>query len=399
MNARRCVFSASAFILGLSLVALIGELCTRAISVLGYSTFVFREYDPILGTTLIPGSAGAHRWCWDGYVEINQHGMRDKERVLQGPSDVFRIGVFGDSIIEAVHVKPEETATYLLEERLNQELSPRRFEVLNFSVASYSTVQEYLRYQELGRQFDLDLVVVVSIPNDIVANIAPGDVMAGSFYSAPYLARSQGGFQLVPPMEPSRGERIASHAARTSSLALFMTKLYYRKVVPFATASRLEMPAWATHPIYSLYDTENPEAREAWDALQFILRAFRNSVTMNGDAFAVAFCAPEDSTWYPEGPRGDEIPAQVDTRMTQRQFSLFGQQTGTPVLDLGADIADYVRQQQLHPPYLSFECDGHFTAEGQAVIADSLFRFVKNLVPVQSWTSTITPRDSQRPGS
>ena len=49
--------------------------------------------------------AGARRhWTeeGDGTIEINPLGMRDAARSLDKPQAVFRIGVFGDSIREAV---------------------------------------------------------------------------------------------------------------------------------------------------------------------------------------------------------------------------------------------------------------------------------------------------------
>ncbi|HSW52770.1 MAG TPA: hypothetical protein VLG93_06040, partial [Sulfuricaulis sp.] len=176
------------------LVIVTGELAVRASKLVGPSTFIFRSFDPVLGVALIPGVEGVHRRCYDGYVKINSHGMRDQERSIEKTGGTYRIAVFSDSIIEAVHVKPEETATTLLEKHLNNEVCDGKCEVLNFAVGGYSPLQYYLRYLREGRKFDSDLVIVVLTDNDLPLVIPQpkkdteaGDYAVGGMYPAPYL--------------------------------------------------------------------------------------------------------------------------------------------------------------------------------------------------------------------
>ena len=50
----------------------LGEIAVRVFKTFGYSTFVFRQYDPVRGTSLIPGTSGKHQRCFDGYVVVNE---------------------------------------------------------------------------------------------------------------------------------------------------------------------------------------------------------------------------------------------------------------------------------------------------------------------------------------
>ena len=88
-----------------------------------------------------------------------------REPSLAKPPGAIRIGVFGDSFVENVDMAAPYSFTepldYLLH-RLDQ-----RFEVLNFGVYSFGPDQEYVRYLEQGRQFDLDVVVYVFYDNDV----------------------------------------------------------------------------------------------------------------------------------------------------------------------------------------------------------------------------------------
>ena len=87
-------------------------------------------------------------------VHINRFGMRDKERDLLKPTGVRRIAVLGDSITFGWGVPQEETYPALLEKRLNEQ-SPAgekgSFEVLNFGVGNYNTIDEFamLRYRAI----------------------------------------------------------------------------------------------------------------------------------------------------------------------------------------------------------------------------------------------------------
>ena len=189
-----------------SIVALvvlgIVETGFRAIELFGPRTFTFRQYDDLLGVSLIPNVAGVHRYCFDGYVSINAQGLRDAPRQWQKPPGTLRIGLFGDSIAEGVHVYPDQVASRRLETRLNREFCNGKCEVLNFAVGGYGTLQEWLRYRRDGRPFGLDVAVLLFIGNDVQNNLPQGS-FDQNLYLAPYLTlNADGSDELHPPTKP-----------------------------------------------------------------------------------------------------------------------------------------------------------------------------------------------------
>ena len=116
----------------------------------------------------IPGksfvSSGLEYWV---PITYNSFGARDKEYVIDKPAGVKRIAVMGDSFVEALQVKPEETFVKLLEQKLNQLNDGWQYEVMNFGVSGYGPDQEFLWWRKRAKQFSPDLTIVVLSHNDI----------------------------------------------------------------------------------------------------------------------------------------------------------------------------------------------------------------------------------------
>lgn len=100
-------------------------------------------------------------------VRTNSHGMRGEEISVEKPEGVFRIAVLGDSFVFGWGVEEEESFVSLIGKRLT-ELSGDdvRVQMLNFGVPGYSTFQEVAAYEEFGRKFKPDVVLVYVVDND-----------------------------------------------------------------------------------------------------------------------------------------------------------------------------------------------------------------------------------------
>lgn len=110
---------------------------------------------------------GARAFLMGAPVEINSHGLRDREHEWTKPPGTYRVLVLGDSITFGWGVRAEETFARQLEQDLNALLDGRpAVEVINSGVGNYNTRQEVSYFRERGRRYDPDLVVLAYFIND-----------------------------------------------------------------------------------------------------------------------------------------------------------------------------------------------------------------------------------------
>ncbi len=121
------------------------------------------ELDEEIGKRLKPNFEGDH---YGVHVEINAHGMRDREFALKRPAGTKRILALGDSWTFGAGVATEETWPKRLEAVLAG--GSQRIEVMNTGVSGYETCQEAEYYKRDLKAFDHDLVLVGMYPvNDV----------------------------------------------------------------------------------------------------------------------------------------------------------------------------------------------------------------------------------------
>jgi hypothetical protein len=116
-----------------------------------YSAPVWTQPDPDVGWTLRPQLR-----------EVNVHGVRDRQRNMAKPDEVYRIAVLGDEYSEARQLPIARTWWM----RLGPELEacgfqPRkRIEVMSFAVGGFGTAQQYAQLQTKAMRYQPDLVLL-----------------------------------------------------------------------------------------------------------------------------------------------------------------------------------------------------------------------------------------------
>ncbi len=371
---------AVSYILFLLVFTLVGlEISLRITMNFGPSSFRFRQYDPVLGVSLIPGREGAHRRCYDGYVSINSWGMRDRERTLEKPRNVRRLAILGDSMLESVHVKPHETAAHLLERKLNTKGSSS-FEVLNFAAGGYSTYQEYLRYKKDVRKFDPDVVALVFYSNDLEANLEETIRGVGFRFPTPYLRKTATGrFEAVAPKMPPFYDTTA-WLIDNSAAFFFAYRAYHLFIGPrlFKTP-KPKPPSWLTPETahYRYLDPDDATAKQAWEVTEHVLDRLVQEVRRDGAELIILDWGYDLGTnpwWRPLAAESGKLPARFDPNYSSKWIEAYGKSRGIATFDLAHHIGDYVAAKKLKPPYLSFSCDQHFNPQGQRVLADRMFQ-------------------------
>jgi lysophospholipase L1-like esterase len=117
--------------------------------------------NPDVKYELVPGASG---YAWGTQVKINAHGHRGRMGE-PGKFGGFRAIVLGDSITFGNLLPVEATYAEILQTMLDG--SGARYEVLNFGVGGYDTLQEVALLENRGLSYKPDLVVVAFCLNDI----------------------------------------------------------------------------------------------------------------------------------------------------------------------------------------------------------------------------------------
>ncbi len=112
---------------------------------------------------------------------INSAGFRDREYSKQKDPSVFRIVMLGDSIVWGHGLELQDTFAKQLESLLN-EVSDRKFEVLNFGVSGYSTQQEVELFRVKAKEYDPDLVIVGYCLNDFEESSVEGEAFKRLYF-------------------------------------------------------------------------------------------------------------------------------------------------------------------------------------------------------------------------
>jgi len=344
----------------------------------------FWEPDPVRGARLIAGRAGW--WTQEERefvvpVQINALGLRDAERAYAKPAGVFRILVLGDSFVEAMHVRLEETFPRLLESRLRTATGDTRVEVISAGVSGYGTASEVLYFEHEGKRFAPDLVVLAFYPGNDVKNNSPtledklrpvyvdgrlarvtGDGRAGQRRGV--LGRSAA-YQYVRQVVLTRQPTLAQALVR---LGLLQPDAVRR------TPDRAGVPVdyWVYAP------TADAEWTEAWTHTERLLDRLRQSVAATGARFAIVVLSAREQV-YPTSwqdvlaahPAMAPLPWDLDA--PQRRVETWCAQHQVPCVPLAGAFREAV---QAGAAPLHFHHDGHFTPAGHQlaarVLAESL---------------------------
>ena len=337
-------------------------------------------------------------------LHFNALGMHDTKHPFDKTPDTVRILMLGDSFVHAVQVDEASTAHQVLEERLNEQTSSSRVEVISSGVVNWGTNQELIFYRVDGRRFQADLVLLMFyIGNDLLDNL-PGNALTSNGFNcyAPYFALCEGQLAAAPlTYAPgvSRLDQNCSPARRVliNGLGrLYQHSRLYQQLEPLIRTNRPRQQfgqAYAS-PYSALYfTTDEAELEQAWQITQATLAQLRQEVEADGAQFAVALISPEivvrlarlspaeQEAFLQTNPIFAE--AQID-RPNQRLADFLNGQA-IPFIDLTGPMIDHLAATGL-PLYLVGE--GHWTAEGNRVAGETLSHWLlENDFPASGVTS------------
>ena len=190
---------------------------------------IFWQYDPLLGWSLRPGARGTHHHQdFAVQVEISSQGLRDRVYPEARVPGMRRMLLLGDSFTFGFGVEGDEIWHERIEARRPD------WEMINAGVPGYGTGQELLYYEEHGRQFRPDVVLLLVHPTDFRDN---NESLVYGNYKPTFVATDDGGLELTQVPVP-RLDLDLRFDAWLRSHTWFLYRLYHFS--EFAEAAREE---------------------------------------------------------------------------------------------------------------------------------------------------------------
>lgn len=339
MTTRRRVmrlFALSGFTVALTLLLL--EALVRLIP-LYPDTFALP--DPTRGWRYQPGMTGVwvNASCLGqirNTVTLNSHALHDVEQSYAKPAGARRILVIGDSVVAAFEVPVEQMFTRLLEARLNA-AGDALYNVVAAGHQGYGTDLEWLYYEQEGRRYQADVVLLVMQPHNDFRDNHPG-LRDNAPPGTPYFTlAADGGLTLHQP--PAGQDALLGSVSRLYRLIQARLSLIQPRAQPDEAAYRRMID-------------------ESWAVTFALVERFRAAVEADGAQFGVVI---EQSYINPPQAR-----AEIHRAIAERLDAL-----GVRYLSL-LDAFDAAGGET------RYACDTHWTAAGHALAAETLLPFAQS---------------------
>ncbi len=282
------------------------------------------QANPRRGWEMVPGE----HYTYQHPVHVNDLGLRGPE-IEEKRADEIRILALGDSLVYGQGVGDGETLPAQLERILGERAPEHRWTVVNAGHRAYDTRQELALLEELGERIDPDLVILFWYRNDIF-----GREIQGTFERLE--ARGRVAFDTGTKLEGwQRAKWYAREALRRSAFVMF------------------------AHDYLKKLRSEPPPAKVVLLGLSELgerLGRFRALAEERG-ARALFVVIADRQALVDAGARSFEELALERAR-----------ERGLTTLDLFPALREHVERSG-RAPVLPF--DGHYTAEGNRVMAEA----------------------------
>jgi lysophospholipase L1-like esterase len=328
------------------------------------------RFDPVLGWVKLPGVTVEHASPKDEFqvtFTTNAHGLRDDELPLAKPAGETRVLFLGDSFTLGYTVERSDLFVELVESGLRAE--GMKIQCINGGTEGWSTDQEALWFDRVGRTFSPDLVVLVLYQNDIYWNTR-GDYLGAD---KPLFGETPEGLAPLPRQLRDSGigeERLADRSAILS--------LVLRPGVPMAgvktSSGTRRLPE---EFCVSLRDHKQlPLVERAYATTDGILGWLQARCAAAGCKLAIAL-VPDKSQVHEDDLavllRSYELePQDWDAHRPTREIARRAAARAIPCLDPTAGFVKLGRTQRLY-----FEHDRHLSPAGNRLLATLLRPEVK----------------------
>lgn len=334
----------------------------------------FYEYNPILGWDHVAGKMGIFQT--DEYTTelgFNSRGVRGPECPYTKDSQTFRIVILGDSFAEGYSVSFENLFSELLRVKLNQNPG-RRYEIVNLGIAGYSTDQEVLLFENEAQKYKPELTILLFYENDVWFNTQP-DYWRGR---KPSFQLKEGELALFDPAAPASWIKPKNNGSFRGMIKRFYLYNFLNKMLensPQLYRLALKSGIKKFPDEFRVWKKiSDPDFAQAWDLTEALLLRLKNSAEKVGSRFVVFYVPSElciDSRAWEEAEFKYNISRDVWSPDTVgADLTAICRKNSIPLID---PKDDFLKQNKR----LYFRRDGHWNADGHALVSDILYSYIK----------------------
>ncbi len=337
------------------------------------------QFDARLGWKHVPASAG---WMvgpeYQVEMRINKDGLRDRHYAREKPEKAQRILAFGDSFVEGWGVRVEDSIAKRLEELLQQG-SQEEVEVINFGVAGYGTDQEFLFYQQLGKRYRPNQVIVFFYVNDLINNMSQQGIGAERGYKPYFRWTPRGQLELAgmpvkkaPFWDPGAWEK----QPWDRRLDKYMWENWHLYVLLNKALAPAELNTDQRQVFYeALYGMgHDSKVARAWEITGGLLRLFQLQVQRAGAelllVYVPAIVQVEEENWQAKRDLFGLL-GEFDLHRPNRELKRQAERYAIPYLDL---TEAFVKAAQESPLYFR---ESHWNPQGHALAARLVADFLR----------------------
>jgi hypothetical protein len=346
----------------------------------------FHEPHETRGWTLRPNTvASKQELDYKVPISINSLGLRGPEIGYERTPGVFRILIVADSAIFGSGVDDAHTVPVMLTELL----APLEVEVINLSVAAYSTTEEYALFMEEGRKYRPDLVLLGFAPgNDIQTSYEPLQRLFQKSQRRPYASLDAAGRLVIDyKYAEQEAERRTAMTAPGPIEHFFenavLVRLVEAAVDKLKGGKRVDPNIFLGWPYLATFDeslgldgrTRADSEKlwgDGWRVTQALIRDIQAQSRAMGAGFAV-FVSPSKLQGEPETQARvqEAFPGvKLDVGKIDREMERFAGEIGAPFIPVLPAI-QAATASSAEPLFFSFQ-DEHWTIAGNRVVAGAL---------------------------
>jgi hypothetical protein len=311
-----------------------------------------------------------------GYKNVfvtNSLGLHDVERSRSKSADVYRIQIFGDSLISNAGVPISGTIPSCLEQALRSK-GLVNVEVMNMASGDDGTPSQALTYEDLGRQFHPD-VVICYFMNDFSDNVVE---LHERTYSPYFELTTRGTLSLIAPRDKDTSglwERFKEESLLYRAIAnKVLESKAYNDILAIGRDSVPSEHTSGTSPRGYAEFRKEVAVKKALPVTLELIKHFRDVVNRDGGRFIVV-----------DGERFH--PRDVGTVFTNKDFEKFCKRSSIDYLAAFAKYAEFERS----PGW--FLNDHHLTAAGNREVgrflAEKLYDYLTSSPPTNG--SLVSP--------